>query len=143
MMSATYIAGYRIGMLVAGVGAVLAGYFGTEMGHYRYQAWRWTYAIMAATMLIGVRTTLLIAEPARRHSDAANMALHGSMCGSSCVSAGGEQLYRRFFHHHDVLIDGCRAPGAAGHEHVVGFVVEAPAPGCGRCSPPGASLAWR
>jgi PAT family beta-lactamase induction signal transducer AmpG len=64
MLSATYIAGYRIGMLVAGAGALfLAGYLGTEMGQYRYLAWRWTYTVMAATMLVGIITTLLIPEP--------------------------------------------------------------------------------
>jgi PAT family beta-lactamase induction signal transducer AmpG len=65
MMAATYIAGYRIGMLVAGAGALfLAGYLGTAMDQYNYQAWRWTYTIMAAMMLVGVTTTLLIPEPA-------------------------------------------------------------------------------
>lgn len=66
MMAATYIAGYRIGMIVAGAGALfIAGYFGTRMGAYDYQAWRWTYGIMAASMLIGVLTTLTIREPVR------------------------------------------------------------------------------
>ena len=66
LMSSTYIAGYRIGMLVAGAGALfLAGYFGSEMGSYKYQAWQWTYGIMALTMLVGIATTLIIAEPER------------------------------------------------------------------------------
>ncbi|HHC73949.1 MAG TPA: MFS transporter [Thiothrix sp.] len=65
MMSATYIAGYRIGMLVAGAGALyLASLFGTEKDAYVYSAWMWTYMIMAAVMLIGVATTLIIPEPA-------------------------------------------------------------------------------
>ncbi len=64
LMSSTYIAGYRIGMLVAGAGALfLASYFGSEKGSYHYQAWLYTYAIMAGVMLIGVITTLLIPEP--------------------------------------------------------------------------------
>ena len=70
MLSATYIAGYRIGMLVAGAGALfLAGYLGTEMGQYRYLAWRWTYTVMAATMLVGIVTTLLIPEPERTNHE--------------------------------------------------------------------------
>lgn len=64
LMSSTYIAGYRIGMLVAGAGALfLASYFGSEKGSYHYQAWLYTYSIMAGVMLIGVITTLVIPEP--------------------------------------------------------------------------------
>jgi len=64
LMSASYIAGYRIGMLMAGAGALmLASYFGSEMGEYDYLAWRQSYLIMAALMLIGVVTTLLSPEP--------------------------------------------------------------------------------
>ncbi len=64
MMASTYIAGYRIAMLVAGAGALyLASYFGSEKGSYNYSAWQWTYLIMALTMLIGVATTLIISEP--------------------------------------------------------------------------------
>ena len=67
MMSATYIAGYRIGMLVAGAGSLyLADWFGTSSGAYSYQAWQWTYYVMAAAMMIGVMTTLVIAEPQTR-----------------------------------------------------------------------------
>lgn len=67
LMSSTYIAGYRIGMLVAGAGALyLASYFGSDTGSYNYQAWQYSYSIMAAVMLIGVATTLLIKEPKAR-----------------------------------------------------------------------------
>jgi PAT family beta-lactamase induction signal transducer AmpG len=64
MMSASYIAGYRIGMLAAGAGSLyLADWFGSSTMEYSYDAWRWTYCSMAAAMLIGVCTTLLISEP--------------------------------------------------------------------------------
>lgn len=64
MMSATYIAGYRIGMLVAGAGALfLADAFGSSMEAYSHQAWMWTYFCMAAVMLVGIVTTLLVREP--------------------------------------------------------------------------------
>lgn len=66
LMSSTYIAGYRIGMLLAGAGALfLADAFGTRMGAYDFQAWQWAYRIMAASMGIGILTTLLIPEPDR------------------------------------------------------------------------------
>jgi PAT family beta-lactamase induction signal transducer AmpG len=64
MMSATYIAGYRIGMLVAGAGSLfLADWFGTTRKEYVYQAWQSTYQIMALAMMVGVVTTLLVREP--------------------------------------------------------------------------------
>ena len=64
MMSASYIAGYRIGWLVAGAGSLyLADWFGTSMDAYNYQSWQWTYCLMAVAMLVGVVTTLVIKEP--------------------------------------------------------------------------------
>jgi len=67
LMSSTYIAGYRIGMLASGAGAlVLASYFGSEKGNYSYMAWHWTYLCMALFMLIGVFTTLFIPEPLKQ-----------------------------------------------------------------------------
>ena len=70
LMASSYIAGYRIGMLLAGAGALyLASYLGSTNEVYSYQAWQWTYLIMAAVMLIGVLTTLLIQEPHERESE--------------------------------------------------------------------------
>jgi PAT family beta-lactamase induction signal transducer AmpG len=64
LMSSGYIAGYRIGMLVAGAGALyLASFFGSSSNAYSYQAWQSTYLVMALTMLVGVITTLVISEP--------------------------------------------------------------------------------
>nr|VFJ69264.1 MAG: MFS transporter, PAT family, beta-lactamase induction signal transducer AmpG [Candidatus Kentron sp. FW] len=65
-MAATYIAGYRVGMLVAGAGALkLAAWFGQEAG-YSYAAWRDAYLCMALAMGVGIATTLLIREPERQ-----------------------------------------------------------------------------
>ena len=59
-----YVTGYRIGMIVAGAGALyLADYFGSTEALYSYEAWRNTYWIMAGVMGIGVITTLVIHEP--------------------------------------------------------------------------------
>ena len=67
LMSATYIAGYRIGMLVSGAGSLfIADWFGSSRDVYMYQAWQSTYLIMAMVMLIGVFTTLIINEPERQ-----------------------------------------------------------------------------
>ncbi len=63
-LSATYIAGYRIGMIVAGAGAlVLAVQLGSTKEAYSYNAWMWTYIFMGLLMLVGVATTLLANEP--------------------------------------------------------------------------------
>lgn len=66
LMSSTYIAGYRIGMITAGAGGLfLAAEFGSSMASYSYAAWRLTYVLIALTMLVGLVTTLIISEPAR------------------------------------------------------------------------------
>lgn len=66
LMSASYVAGYRIGMIVAGAGALyLAEGLGTTSDTYVYAAWQATYVAMAGAMLVGVATTLLIREPER------------------------------------------------------------------------------
>ena len=64
LMASAYIAGYRIAMLVAGAGALfLAELFGSSKGNYQFSAWQNTYYIMAAFMLVGVATVMLIPEP--------------------------------------------------------------------------------
>ena len=64
VLASTYNAGYRIGMIIAGAGALfLAAYLGTAKGNYIYDAWKYTYLVMAAVMLVGVVTTLCIREP--------------------------------------------------------------------------------
>ncbi len=64
LLAAMYIAGYRVGMLVAGAGSLfLAGYLGTTSAAYNYTAWKITYLGMAIAMGCGVATTLLIVEP--------------------------------------------------------------------------------
>ena len=64
VLSAMYVTGYRIGMIVAGAGALyLADYFGSTEALYSYEAWRNTYWIMAGVMGVGIITTLIIHEP--------------------------------------------------------------------------------
>ncbi len=64
LMSSSYIAGYRIGMLTSGAGSlVLASWLGSTSEAYSYPAWQTTYALMALTMLVGAITTLIIREP--------------------------------------------------------------------------------
>ncbi len=71
-LSSIYVAGYRIGMIVAGAGALyLATYFGSSETFYNYEAWRNTYYTMMAVMSVGLLTTFAVYEPA-----AESLALH-------------------------------------------------------------------
>lgn len=66
ILSSTYIAGYRIAMLVAGaLCLVLAQHWGSSAENYDYNAWQSAYFCMAGAMLLGVFTTLLMPEPAQ------------------------------------------------------------------------------
>jgi PAT family beta-lactamase induction signal transducer AmpG len=60
---ASYVAAYRIGMLVSTAGAlfIVSGFEGT--GISRASAWMWGYAVMAALVLIGTVTALSATEP--------------------------------------------------------------------------------
>src|SRR3546814_11937479 len=53
-MAATYQLGYRIGLLAAGAGALYLAEF---------WSWQLAYVVMAAFMLVGIATVLLIREP--------------------------------------------------------------------------------
>ncbi|WP_333708993.1 AmpG family muropeptide MFS transporter [Tepidimonas ignava] len=65
LLSAAYIAGYRLGMIVTGAGVlVLAAAWGSAKGAYAYPAWAAAYAVAAAAMLVGVAATLWAPEPA-------------------------------------------------------------------------------
>lgn len=64
VMSSMYSGGYRLGMIVAGAGALyLASFWGSTPEDYHYYAWRNTYLVMALCGLVGVVTTLVISEP--------------------------------------------------------------------------------
>ena len=69
MLSSMYIAGYRIGMLLAGAGSLwLADWWGPQ--GYDPNVWARVYRVMALAMLVGVATTLIIKEPViERRSD--------------------------------------------------------------------------
>ena len=77
LLAAAYQAGYRCGMLVGGAVALyLATGFGTTAEQYSHDAWKYTYLCMSAAMLVGVATTLVVAEPVRRQ---VSSYLHGTV----------------------------------------------------------------
>lgn len=65
-MAAMYQAGYRVGMLVASAGAFYLVASLSNGEKYVYQAWQWTYLILAGFMSVGILTTLLMREPVKR-----------------------------------------------------------------------------
>ncbi|MDB2705612.1 MFS transporter, partial [Pseudomonadota bacterium] len=70
LMSSSYVAGYRVGMLIAGAGALyIASYLGSTMDEYSYSAWKWSYLVMAMMMSIGLITTLIINEPEQKNNE--------------------------------------------------------------------------
>ncbi|MFC1362237.1 MAG: AmpG family muropeptide MFS transporter, partial [gamma proteobacterium symbiont of Ctena orbiculata] len=64
VMAANYMIGYRIAMIVSGGGALgIAQLASPSETGYHLGAWMVTYLAMAALMLVGVATVLLIQEP--------------------------------------------------------------------------------
>ncbi len=68
-MAASYIFGYRLALLVAGAGAFYIADF---------SSWAMAYRIMAMLMLVGIVTTLLVAEP-EHHISAATREMEQRM----------------------------------------------------------------
>lgn len=127
MMSSSYIAGYRIGMIAAGAGALfLASYFGTEAGAYSYQAWRFTYLIMALLMAVGLVTTLTIDEPESNRATRYEYSVSDYLRFLLLFFAAGAGFVTVFFFGGDFI-----KPAKAGlndllaHAHLVGFLIEA------------------
>ena len=100
-MAATYMIGYRLGMIVASAGA-LAVAAAVDPTVDTYEAWPWqvAYGVMAAMMLVGLATTLSVAEPevvrddatrAREEKAAAALAVAGRL--PAALSRAGAWLY--------------------------------------------------
>src|SRR5512138_689566 len=62
---ASYVAAYRIGMLISTAGAlfIVSGF--EDTGITRNAAWMWGYMVMAALLLIGTITAIAATEPAQ------------------------------------------------------------------------------
>ena len=63
---ASYVAAYRIGMLVstAGVLFLVTGF--EDFGFVKSAAWTWGYLAMAALVVIGIVTTIVATEPDKK-----------------------------------------------------------------------------
>ncbi len=64
-LAATYMVGYRLAMILASAGVLwIADWAASGAKGYHPHAWTLAYSVMAAAMLVGVATTLVVAEPA-------------------------------------------------------------------------------
>jgi PAT family beta-lactamase induction signal transducer AmpG len=73
---ASYVAAYRIGMLVSTAGALFLVSGVEGLGFARGAAWTWGYVAMAAFILVGLATTLVATEPEKSTVAAAAHAAH-------------------------------------------------------------------
>ncbi len=63
-MSASYMAGYRLGMILASAGALgIAALADLNEATYEAAPWEFAYFCMAAFMLVGIISTMLVSEP--------------------------------------------------------------------------------
>jgi PAT family beta-lactamase induction signal transducer AmpG len=60
---ASYVAAYRVGMLVSGAGALFLVTGFQSLGYAHRAAWNGSYLIMAALVVVGMITTLVATEP--------------------------------------------------------------------------------
>jgi PAT family beta-lactamase induction signal transducer AmpG len=60
---ASYVAAYRVGMLLSTAGALFLVSGFEALGFVRHAAWQWGYVAMAALVVIGMVTALLATEP--------------------------------------------------------------------------------
>ena len=90
---ASYVAAYRVGMLISTAGAlyVVSGF--EVLGAGKDAAWSLGYAVMAAMVAIGMVTTLLATEPAR---SATVLAEHASRAGENPVRRVAAAAYGAF-----------------------------------------------
>jgi MFS transporter, PAT family, beta-lactamase induction signal transducer AmpG len=73
---ASYVAAYRIGMLVSGAGALFLVTGMENLGFDQHAAWTMAYAAMAAFVLIGMATTFCASEPEKSAAANADHAIH-------------------------------------------------------------------
>jgi PAT family beta-lactamase induction signal transducer AmpG len=96
-MAATYMAGYRIAMIVAGAGALaMAAWVSTTPDMYDLNAWKTAYLSMACLMFIGIATTLAISEPQKIEMDASTLEQQSKVIEFSAKYAHFPNIIARF-----------------------------------------------
>jgi PAT family beta-lactamase induction signal transducer AmpG len=97
---ASYVAAYRIGMLVSGAGALFVVTWFERLGFDRPGAWTFGYVVMAVLVLIGIATTFIATEPAKSAAVKAVHTAHQSenpvvRVAKTAWAAFGEFLFRK------------------------------------------------
>ena len=73
VMSASYMAGYRLAMMFASAGTLaIAAWADPSETSYQHHPWQVAYLCTAAGMLVGIISTLLISEPEVKQSEEAD-----------------------------------------------------------------------
>jgi PAT family beta-lactamase induction signal transducer AmpG len=93
---ASYVAAYRIGMLVSTAGALFLVSGFQSLGLDHHAAWRAGYAVMAALVLFGIATTLFATEPEKSAAAEAVLARESALkrVTDAAVGAFSEFLSR-------------------------------------------------
>ena len=93
---ASYVAAYRIGMLVSTAGALFLVTGFEQFGFSKQSAWSGSYMVMAAMVVIGIVTTLAATEPARSDETMAAHAQENALVrvANAAVGAFAEFLTR-------------------------------------------------
>ena len=128
MLASTYVAGYRVGMLVAGAGSLyIASWFGTTRELYDVSAWHTTYLLMASVMLVGVTTTCIIDEP--EHSRSTPYQYTATQYGRFfLLFLFAATLFAATFFFTASLVGSFKeqlTSTVAGHDRLIGFLLEA------------------
>jgi MFS transporter, PAT family, beta-lactamase induction signal transducer AmpG len=98
---ASYVAAYRIGMLISTAGALFLVSAIEAYGFDKQAAWRWGYVAMAALVLIGTATALLATEPQRSTQAEATHARQKPFARVSDAAVGA---FRDFLGHELALV---------------------------------------
>lgn len=126
LMSSSYIAGYRIGMIIAGAGALfLASYWGSTTNNYNYLAWQMTYLAMAGVMLVGVITTLMIPEPDTEYKQNTESEQRQHFALLALFAIAAASFVTSFYYSADIAITlKLSLLSILGNSNFAGFVVE-------------------
>ncbi len=90
---ASYVAAYRIGMLISTAGALFLVSAIEARGFYKQAAWHWGYIAMAALVLIGTVTALVATEPER---SAQAVSIHGGQKPLARVTEAAVGAFKDF-----------------------------------------------
>ncbi|HET9717547.1 MAG TPA: MFS transporter [Pseudolabrys sp.] len=98
---ASYVAAYRIGMLVSTAGALFLVSAIESAGFDKQAAWNWGYVVMAGLVLIGTVTALVATEP---EASLQAEARHGTRKPFSRVAEAAVGAFKDFLGHELALV---------------------------------------